>query len=590
MKNLTILQNYMASNSIDAFLLTISDDHQSEYVADYFNAVKHFTGFTGSSASLLVLPNKVYFWTDSRYFLQSETELKNKNIILVHQTNFNNGVAKALEDDICYLLSQNSSLYLQASFFSSYFFIKLKEATKSKNISIVINHNILNDTWLNRPALTFKAIYNYAEKFSGVATSEKISLIKSKMLSNNYDYYLVSSLDDIAYITNLRGSDIPYNPVFFAYLLFSQTNIYLFVNLDSIDINTKTILAKNFVLKDYNDFSQHILSLKNATIFLDTKRNNSLIYHNLESSLTIQTGLELIEELKISKNQTELDYLKIAHQKDGIAMVKFLKYMSENQSTQHTDFELSNLLTLYRMEDKDFVMLSFSPIVSFNADATIVHRSVSSENKKAINGSGLLLLDTGSHYMAGTTDISRTIGIKNPSDKQKYHYTLVLKAHIMLASTIFPKNTPASSLDALARYYLWQHNLNYGHGTGHGVGAMLSVHEGQTRISSLCHNSLPLNFVCSIEPGLYLTGEYGIRIENLYYTSNYDDSGDFLKFNVLTLCPLDNSLLDKSLLTKNEIDFINSYHEKVYNELQNLLDDETKKFLKQQTKAITYDE
>lgn len=610
-KRLALLRNEMKKINADAFYFSGTDPHHSEYLADHWKSIPYFSSFTGSAATMIVTQENAALWTDSRYFIQAEKELEGTGIELqrlrvdadTHVDWLFNHIelgGQVATDLSCLMVHE----YQQ--------FMNHWNPTDSfpMPFRFIDGTNCLNAAWKNRPTLPANPIFEHDEKYCGNSRKEKINAILNHIKKSDSLGILLSSLDEIAWTFNLRGSDINFNPVFLAYALIKPNKTVLFVqenclskelelklNNDGIEIGLYTNPKQLF--GDFNilDADPHATPVK-----LDPEIATKIEYATdtdlcqemhilVDAMLSINYKNSVVKDMKSIKTPREIEHLRSAMVKDGVAMVKFLNWLDLNigKTGTHHEYELVNMLTSFRAQQDGFIGNSFYPIMSYNANGAIVHRSVTAETSANIEENGILLFDSGGQYHSGTTDITRTIAIGTPSEEAKHDFTLVLKGMIALSLAKFPQGTPGCNLDILARHALWQHGLNYGHGTGHGVGYFLNVHEGPQSIRQEYNpETIKAGMVISNEPGLYRTGKYGIRIENcmVCVEEMKTEFGNFLSFETLTLCPIDKRLINVSMLSASEIEWINAYHKKCHEKLNDYLSDEEQKYLKELTSPI----
>jgi Xaa-Pro aminopeptidase len=448
----------------------------------------------------------------------------------------------------------------------------------AKGISFNVELDLVERMWLNRPIIANKSVYEHPVNFAGKSRVEKIELVRRTLLSKKLDSTVISMLDDVAWLFNLRGQEIEYTPLFAAYGYIDQSEAWLFIHPDKITEELGNKLEKEEIkVVSYNSFFDFLGRIKNQRILIDPVRTNSLIVKYISGSNSIVHSVAVTSQIKAVKDANEIRNIRSAHIKDGAAMVYSLFWIYQYiENEKITEISVGNKLHEYRSKQPLFKDDSFHPVVGFGPHGAIVHYHATIQSDIVIEPDNLLLIDSGGQYLDGTTDITRTIGLGSVSQKQKEDFTACLKGHIALATAIFPEGTKGTSLDAIARKPLWDKGMNYGHGTGHGIGYFLSVHEGPMSIRSEFNNEpIRENHLLSNEPGIYREGEYGIRIENLILCKKWgsNEFGDFLCFETLSFCPIDRKLIIKELLSNNEINWIDHYHETVYKELSPLITD-----------------
>ena len=573
MDNLKLLQDLLKENNYDAYIIPSSDFHGSEYLPEHFKARAYFSGFTGSAGTLLVMQNEAYLWTDGRYFIQAAIELEGSRINLMKMGEQN---VPTLEKFLASKLKEKQTLAFDGRLMNTSYIKKLKQ--KLPNANFVSEDKIINEAWPNRPALPFSTIYLLSKFFSGNTFSKKLQAIRNIMKDNNANAHILTSLEDQAWLYNLRGNDITHTPVFLSYTYITQNNVMLFVDQNKIDLEIDKYLNENeIIVKPYNEIYEFIKGLKGLNILIDENKLNYQIYQSIENQNTIINAQNPTLLLKAIKNDTEIKNLKLAHIKDGVAVFRFMKHLKEsyNEGKELDEISLSNYMDGLRAKTKGYVDLSFNTICAFGPHGAMMHYSATPNSNAVIKNSGFLLIDSGGHYLEGTTDITRTYVVGDVSKEMKMHYTLVLKAVINLASAIFLEGCNGQNLDILARGPIWRELLDYKCGTGHGVGYLLSVHEAPNgfrwKIVPERNDSAPFvpGMITTDEPGIYLENKYGIRIENelLCVDVATNENGHFLGFETVTYAPIDMDAVDTKMLNPQEKKWINDYHKMVYEKL-----------------------
>lgn len=569
------VQNYLINNNIDGYIEFICDDHGSEYVNDHYKGVAFLSAFTGSAATLLITKSSSYLWTDGRYFLQASMQLLSSNTALKKI---------GIDESIIDFISNNLKSVAFDFRVANVLFVKQLLAN---NIKVINEEKLLDNIWANRPTLPKKKIISLPLNVVSCKASLKCHKELSHIKSKKEYFVLVTALDDIAYLLNARGFDIKCNPVFISFLLLNKTNdkeIYT-LYVDKAKVNNKMqeyFKNEKITLKPYNSIYSDIKKI-NATIYFDSNKTNYKLYSSMKNGRNVTLW---VSNKKAIKSRVEINENKKAHIKDAISMCKFLYYVKTYVNKKKMT-ELSLMDKLYNLRRKySSFEPSFSTICGFNENGAIVHYSATNNTNKDIKNDGLLLVDSGGQYYYGTTDITRTIVLNNISDEMKYHFTLVLKSHIALANAVFTNNTTDAALDNIARKPLWDVNLDYNHGTGHGIGYMLNVHEGPQSIRYNKNNPtiMKKGMITSDEPGLYFENKYGIRHENELLCVKNDKNT--LKFEVITYVPFDLDGIDVNLLTNTEKEWLNNYHEMVYNKVNKYLTKRERKFLKKATRKI----
>ncbi len=581
------LREQLALNNLAAYLIPSSDPHQSEYAAGHWKSREWISGFTGSTGLVIVTPDHAGLWTDSRYFIQANQELENSEVEL-HKLKVPH--TPEYIDWLKDYLPPGSQIGCDGSLFSKRQIQNLTQALQEKNIRINLSLDLFSVIWADRPALPNAKAFLLEDHFSGESRALKLSRIREVMNDLGASDHLLSELGDIAWILNIRSTDIDFNPVLISYLHIGLHTAYLFVDQVKISADLKAALEKDgILLKPYQELHPFLQQLdKDTRILIDPSTTNIRTIECLKVAQTIEEANPSLLMRSI-KNETEISHIKEAMIKDGIALTRLYRWI-EKELKHRTlpEFEVGEQLDHFRREQGDYQGESFPAIVGYAGNGAIVHYRPTADQCSMIKQEGILLLDSGGQYLQGTTDITRTTALGVPSTEQKEHFTLVLKGHIGLAKLKFPKGTRGNQMDVLARQHLWEKGLNYGHGTGHGVGFLLNVHEGPQSInggtSKKVSTPFQIGMLTSNEPGFYQTEEYGIRIENLILCKEYQQTeyGQFLEFQTLTLFPIDLNLIEEQLLNASEKEWLESYHQKVYTELAPRLNVEEKEWLAKQ--------
>lgn len=584
-----LLRMLMDEKNIDAYIIPSSDSHQSEYTQEHFKSREWISGFTGSAGTIVITKEKSMLWTDGRYFIQAEKELEGSEVEL-----FKMGekdvptINKYLREN----LKVGQTLGFDGKLFSYKETEKMKQVLFKKGVKINTNYDLVDSIWTDRPELPKGKVFIHDIKYSGVKVNKKLKCIRDIMSEKNADYYLVSSLDDIAWMFNIRGFDILYNPVVISYALIGRKEATIFIENDKLDSEVSKYLEKNNInIKDYFDIKEELELLPvDKSIYLDQSKTSIWTYENIPSGMEKLDGDDIVESLKSIKNEVEIKNFKKAQIRDGVAMVKFLYWLKSNiKDNGITELSASQKLEKFRAEGENYISLSFDTISGYKDHGAIVHYSANKESEYKLKAEGMLLLDSGAQYLDGTTDITRTIVLGEISDEEKRDFTLVLKGHIALSRAKFLYGTTGTQLDILARTPLWSQGKDYKHGTGHGVGYLLGVHEGPQRISSVSSEiKLESGMFVTNEPGFYKKDEYGIRTENILLVKEerQTEYGKFMEFETTTLCPIDLKGIDEALLDESEKKWLNEYHKNVYEKLVPYLDQQTNEWLKTQTKQI----
>lgn len=587
-KRLNTLRSEMAKLNIDAWYISGTDPHSSEYLPACWQTRTYISSFTGSFGTVVVIKEEAGLWTDTRYFLQAGEQLKGTGI-LMNKLRVPNAVS--LEVWLTQKMPSGSKVGIDAQTISVAGFKSLQNTLFEKNIELVETPDLFEKIWINRPQISFNTIFELEPQFAGISRSEKQVQIANSLKIVGADYHVVSMLDELAWLYNLRGSDVDYNPVFTGFSLVGKNESYLFIDKHKLGNNLISKLQnEGVVLKDYLDFYSFLKGIKNKKVFLDKSTANYSIFNALKAENEIIEGASVVAKLKAIKNSTEIDGFKQAMKKDGVALVEFHAWLKANiGKSEISEFVIGQKLAGFRSKQKDFKGESFPPIVGYKQHGAIVHLSVGEEDALPVEADGILLFDSGGHYLDGTTDITRTVALGEITEQQKSDYTLVLKGMISLTCAIFLEGTKGCHLDILARKPLWENGMNYGHGTGHGVGHFLNVHEGPMAIrQEFNENAIEPGMVMSNEPAFYREGKYGIRTENMMVCVEKQETefGRFFGFETLTLCPIDTTLINKELLTEDEIEWINNYHKEVNRILKPLIRHELSEFLNDMTREF----
>ena len=588
-EKLIVLRKVMRDHGLDAYIIPSSDPHQSEYVADRWQSRAWISGFTGSAGVVAITHDHAGVWTDSRYFISAEIQLQDSEFVL-HKV-----IKQFAPLHVTYLKEQlpaGSVVGIDGWAFSKKQVDYLKEEFSKVDISLKTNHDLIDMVWSDRPIIPDDDIFIHDIKFAGKERTEKINDIRKVMSEKKVDHHLVSTLDDVAWIYNIRGNDVKCNPVCIAYTLISHDKATLYINESKVSASVREELERDGItISPYLSIIKDLNELPEAdSILVDNGNCNSVLYKAINAK-DIVHGVTISRKMKALKNETELAHFRNVMIKDGVALTKMFMWLEHHlKSDSISEYDLALKLADFRAEQNDYQGESFDAIVGYRANGAIVHYKPEASTCANIENNGVLLLDSGGQYLDGTTDITRTVSFSEPTEEEKTNNTLVLKGHIALAMAKFPKGTLGVQLDLLARQHLWEHGLNYLHGTGHGVGFFLNVHEDpqgfSPGISARSKSPIEKGMVTSNEPGYYKEGHYGIRIENLVITVDSENEG-FLEFDTITLFPIDQSLIDSEMLDDQELAWLNDYHQKVYNKLSPLLNTEEQSWLKAKCKAIS---
>ncbi len=589
-QRLESLREVMKREHLAAFIFPSTDAHQSEYVADHWMGRAWISGFDGSAGTAVVTMHSAALWTDSRYFLAAEEQLKGTEFQLMKlkipgTLSITEWLGKELQD----VDSPEVGLDGWVNSYSSTSGL-IADLRKAGGITVRTNFDPLEEIWKDRPSIPLKPVEIQPMEFAGEGVPSKIKRIRLALRAQHADGMLVSALDDIAWTLNLRGTDVHCVPVFVSYLLIASDKVSLFVDEAKVSSEIRAYLESNGVsIYKYNKVEEGLKAYSEYNILLDGNETSYYLWKAVKCQEIVQASSP-IPAMKAVKNEAEIAGYRSAMLKDGVAMVKFLKWLLPAvEAGGETEISIDKKLTALRAEQKLFRDISFDTIAGYQAHGAIVHYEATPETDIPLKPEGLLLLDSGAQYQNGTTDITRTIALGPITEEMKHIYTLVLKAHIQLELAKFPDGASGTQLDALGRECMWREGFNFLHGTGHGVGSYLSVHEGPHQIRmEYMPTPLRAGMTLTDEPGLYLAGKFGVRIENTVLLSDYmkTEFGKFLQIEPLTLCPIDTAPIDLAMLMPEELAWLNEYHAKVYAELAPYLDEEEKKWLENATKAI----
>lgn len=589
-QRLESLREVMKREHLAAFIFPSTDAHQSEYVADHWMGRAWISGFDGSAGTAVVTMHSAALWTDSRYFLAAEEQLKGTEFQLMKlKIPGTLSIAEWLGKELQDVDSPEVGLDGWVNSYSSTSGL-IADLRKAGGITVRTNFDPLEEIWKDRPSIPLKPVEIQPMEFAGEDVSSKIKHIRLALRAQHADGMLVSALDDIAWALNLRGTDVHCVPVFVSYLLIASDKVSLFVDEAKVSSEIRAYLESNGVsIYKYNKVEEGLKAYSEYNILLDGNETSYYLWKAVRCQEIVQASSP-IPAMKAVKNEAEIAGYRSAMLKDGVAMVKFLKWLLPAvEAGGETEISIDKKLTALRAEQKLFRDISFDTIAGYQAHGAIVHYEATPETDIPLKPEGLLLLDSGAQYQDGTTDITRTIALGPITEEMKHIYTLVLKAHIQLELAKFPDGASGTQLDALGRECMWREGFNFLHGTGHGVGSYLSVHEGPHQIRmEYMPTPLRAGMTLTDEPGLYLAGKFGVRIENTVLLSDYKKTefGKFLQIEPLTLCPIDTAPIDLAMLMPEELAWLNEYHAKVYAELAPYLDEEEKKWLENATKTI----
>ena len=575
-------------NNIKAFIIPSTDPHLSEYVAPYWMSREWISGFTGSAGTAVILMDKAGLWADSRYFLQAEKELEGSGITLYKEML---PETPSITKFLCQNLKPGESVSIDGKMFSVQQVEQMKEDLAPYQLQVNLFGDPLKNIWKDRPSMPDAPAFIYDVKYAGKSCGEKVAAIRTELKEKGIFALFLSSLDEIAWTLNLRGSDVHCNPVIVSYLLVTQDEVVYFISPEKITQEVNEYLQEQQVsLRKYDEAESFLNSFAGENILIDPKKTNYAIYSAINPACKVVRGESPVTLLKAIRNEQEIAGIHHAMQRDGVALVKFLKWLEASVlSGKETELSVDRKLHEFRAAQSLYMGESFDTIAGYKEHGAIVHYSATEESDVTLQSKGFLLLDSGAQYLDGTTDITRTIALGELTEEEKTDYTLILKGHIALAMAKFPAGTRGAQLDVLARMPIWSHGMNFLHGTGHGVGHFLSVHEGPQSIR-MNENPIVLQpgMVTSNEPGVYKAGSHGIRTENLTLVCKDKEGmfGEYFKFETITLCPICKKGIIKEMLTAEEVKWFNDYHQTVYKKLSPSLNEEEKKWLLEATKAI----
>ena len=588
MDRLKKLRKEMDKYEIDYYIIPSSDPHQSEYVPDYYNGREFISGFTGSAGTLLVGKEKAFLWTDGRYFIQAETQLQGSGIKLMKMRMPG---YETIEEWIKINLKKGETLAFDGNVISAKDYKKYEKIAEENDFKLKTNRDILIDIWNDRPEMPKEKVFIHEIKFAGKSTKEKLSEVREKMQILKGENYILTSLDDIAWLFNIRGNDIAYNPVTLGYALITVDKAILYV--DNFKIHeevSEKLRVEGVIIKEYLDIFKDVKELEDSVI-IDSSKVNAKIYLSISKRVNIIEHVNITTELKAIKNEIEIKNIEAAQVRDGVAMVKFIKWLKENvKGLEITEISAADKLEELRAKGDNFKGLSFNTIAGYKDHAAMMHYAATEESKYTLKPEGMFLVDSGAQYLDGTTDVTRTFILGTLTEEEKRDFTLVLKGHIALASANFLKGATGENLDVLARRPLWDYGMDYKCGTGHGVGFFLNVHEGPQSFRQQGNNTvLEPGMIITNEPGVYKKDKHGIRTENILLVTKAcedEDMGEFYKFDTISYCPIDLEGIDVEMLTKEEKKWINEYHKRVYDKLSSYLNNEEKEFLKIETREV----
>jgi Xaa-Pro aminopeptidase len=596
LQRLEALRMEMNTAGTDVFYIPCGDFHMSEYISDHFKCREYISGFDGSNGEMIITQTAAYLWTDGRYFLQAEEQLEGTGISLMKMGE--QGVP-TIGEFIKNELPEGTVLGFDGRCVSGGFFDRLKDKIGNKKISFVPDADLVGKIWKDRPLLPTGKAWILSPEYTGMNRNEKIVLVREKMKEEGCNVLIIASLDDIAWLYQFRGEDIDYNPVTLSYAMITDSEAVLYMDPDKAVNISDELNADGITLRDYEDIFDDVSKLNaESRVWYDPECTNLRLISSIPENVETVKKWTPTLILKGIKTDTEAENERSAHVSDGVAVTRIIHYLKSIQESEElsqgkiTELDIADKLLGFRKEADDFVEESFAPIIATGPHGAIIHYEPTEETNVPLMDNSLVLMDTGGQYMRGTTDITRTVSLGTPSKDMKTLYTAVLKGNIALSSAVFKKGTSGKSLDILARKPLWDLGYDYRHGTGHGVGYLLNVHEGPQNISNGPSKKGDVAFepgmITSDEPGVYIDGEFGIRTENMILCVEKSESeyGKFYGFDVLTMVPYDRDLIDTGMLTPDEIAMIDDYHRTVYDKISDFLDEEERNWLREVTRPL----
>ena len=587
------LRKLMQEAGIDYYVIPTDDFHASEYVGDYFQAREYISGFTGSAGTLLVGKEFAGLWTDGRYFLQADQQLAGTGIDLMKM-----GVAGV--PTLCEYIKGNYCEGLTIGFdgrcVSANFVEELDAVLNGAEVKIVYDRDLVEEIWENRPALSKEPAWILEDENCGASSKEKIANVRAEMKKKGAESLLLTALDDIAWLFNIRGNDIAFNPVVLSFCLITEKEVRLFIQKGSLNAEQENkFVMEGIILDEYLNVYDYVKTLAAKNIWLNDQKTSYALMENLPKEMEIIKGMTPVAYTKCVKNAKEQECIRNAHLKDGVAMTKFMYWLKNNTGkVEMSEISVAEKVKEFREAQKDFVEESFTTICGYGAHGAVIHYHATEESNAKVEAKGLLLVDSGAQYLDGTTDITRTFAMGEVTGEEKRNFTTVLRGNLRLGAVRFKEGCTGENLDMVARQPLWEAGLDYNHGTGHGIGFVLNVHETPARINWKGRPGYGENdpfkpgMIVSNEPGFYKAGAHGIRLENLILCQLAEENeyGRFLNFETLTLVPFDLDAVDVTLLDCKEKQLLNDYHSRVYNELSSYMTEEELAWLKEATRAI----
>ncbi|MCI8518280.1 MAG: aminopeptidase P family protein [Hungatella sp.] len=592
-EKLEALRKLMATRQIDAYLIPSSDFHESEYLGEYFKCRRFLTGFTGSAGTAVVTAQEAGVWTDGRYFVQAAKQLEGSGFKL--QKMDEEGVP-TIEEYLEEVLPEGGVLGFDGRVVNSGMGKDLEERLEAKKITFAYEEDLIGDIWPDRPALPQAPVWILEEKYTGKSAAQKITELREAMKKERATVHVLTTLDDLVWLLNIRGNDVPHNPVVLSYGVVTGDAFILFIDEKKLSLQVSSYLeGLGVTIKPYNDIYEFIKTFRNERVLLESSRINYAIRKNLDTSNRVIDRMNPEVMAKAVKNPTEIENERRAHIKDGVAVTRFMYWLKKNiGQIPMTEISAAQYLEELRRQQEGYLESSFNTISAYRDNAAMCHYSATPESNKALEARGLYLVDSGGQYYEGTTDITRTMALGPVTDQEREHFTLVAMSMLRLGHAKFLHGCRGLSLDYIARQPLWERGLNYNHGTGHGIGYLLNVHE---RPNGIRYKTVPERMdsavieegmICSDEPGIYIEGSHGIRTENLIVCKKAEKNeyGQFMEFEYLTFVPIDLDALDVTLMEPRDIRYLNEYHRQVYEKISPYLPEEERQWLREVTREV----
>ena len=582
------LRNLMKERNIDAYIISSSDPHASSYAHIYWKLREYISGFTGSAGTLVVTHDKAGLWTDGRYFLQAQSQLKEFELYKMGVKGF-----PSINEFLAKELKKGVTVGFDGRTVTHDWFDKLKTALNDNDAKYAYEEDVAGLLWKDRPAImpTGKA-FEHEPKFAGTSASEKLKKVREKMKEKSFKGYLISALDDIAWLLNIRGSDVNYLPVVYSFVFVSESDAHVFASSEKLSDIAAKLTSQGFSLHGYDDLPKFLQGFNEGKLYFNSEKTNVLLSGLINCPVESKSINDIVPLLKAVKSNVEISNIKNAYIREGVALVRLLKWIDEmkksGEITNIYELDVAQKLTGFRENTENYLYDSFSTISAYGLNAASAHYNPKDNNTK-LKAEGFLLIDTGGQYLDGTTDTTRTIPLGPLTDEMKKDYTLVLQGHIAVDSAVFVSGTTGQIIDAFGRMAMWKEGVNFLHGVGHGIGYCLSVHEGPHGMAPR-HNPVALQagMLVSNEPAMYKEGKYGIRTENIILVVEKEktEHGEFLQFETIMYCPIDTDAIEMGRLSESEKTWLNNYHAKTYEKLSPFLNEEEKAWLKSATKAI----